>query len=280
MSLTTLIIQIALTIPLTLILNYCKKTENNKLEQIIIPSAYIIIMSALLPSVKENIFLIVIFEIFIRNFYITNITSNNGTDSTKSFIISGLLSIGLSLFTYNYFIANVESVIPNPEDIKSFIWFLIIIFVANIYKRSSTEKEIKETKKSLIRKKEHIIMQYAKYKSKYNNIIKSKNKIVNELVYAIMVHESIKTPSFYRKIEEYVGAITKKETKYGIMRIPSYSHLTDEQSINITIESFENQIKEMTSGKNVLDELLINYTLQDKDNIIYIYNEINEFSKK
>ena len=68
MTLTTIILQILLTIPLTILLNHFQNHENNKINKIIIPSIYIIIISALVPTVKENIFLIVIFEIFIRNF--------------------------------------------------------------------------------------------------------------------------------------------------------------------------------------------------------------------
>ena len=83
MTLTTIILQILLTIPLTIILNYFKKEENRRINQLIIPSLYIIIISALIPSVKENIFLIVVFEIFIRNFYITNIVNGNNEIKLK-----------------------------------------------------------------------------------------------------------------------------------------------------------------------------------------------------
>ena len=105
MTLTTIILQILLTIPLTIILNYFKKEENRRINQLIIPSLYIIIISALIPSVKENIFLIVVFEIFIRNFYITNIVNGNNEISTFTYIIESIISIAISLFTYNYFIS-------------------------------------------------------------------------------------------------------------------------------------------------------------------------------
>ena len=104
MTLATIIMQILLTIPLTIILNHFQKEENRRINQLIIPSLYIIIISALIPSIKENIFLIVVFEIFIRNFYITNIVNSQNEISNMTYVLESIVSIGLSLFTYNYFI--------------------------------------------------------------------------------------------------------------------------------------------------------------------------------
>ena len=158
MALSTLIFQIFLAIPLTIILGYFQNKEKRRLNQILLPTIYIIIISALIPIVKENVFLIVIFEIFIRNFYLTTITNQNYKISNLTFILESFISISLSLFTYNYFINKVESVIPNPEDIKPFIWFLIILYIFSLYKISNKENKKDSQNKQIIRKKEHIII--------------------------------------------------------------------------------------------------------------------------
>ena len=266
MSLTILIIQILLTIPLTLILNYCKKSSNNKIEQILIPTVYIIIISALLPMVKENVFLIVVFELFIRNFYITNITTQNNNEGPKSFIIVGLLSIALSVFTYNYFISEVNTVIPNAEDIKPFIWFLIVLFIVNIYTKTNKEKEVKESKKTFLRKKEYIIMQYAKFKNIYSKCIETNKELIRNLVYAIMIYEDNRTPKIYRKINAYIGLVTKKETKYGIMQINSFDRLSDEDSIKKAIIEYESNFKEdIKDYKEQITNLLNTYNKNEKN---------------
>lgn len=280
MSLTTLIIQILLTIPLTLILNYCKKSSNNKIEQILIPTVYIIIISALLPIVKENVFLIVVFELFIRNFYITNITTQNNNEGPKSFIVVGLLSIALSVFTYNYFISEVNTVIPNAEDIKPFIWFLIVLFIVNIYTKTNKEKEVKESKKTFLRKKEYIIMQYAKFKNIYSKCIETNKELIRNLVYAIMIYEDNRTPKIYRKINAYIGLVTKKETKYGIMQINSFDRLSDEDSIKKAIIEYESNFKEdIKDYKEQITNLLNTYNQNEKNEIISIYEEIENFNK-
>lgn len=281
MTLITIILQILLTIPLTIILNCFQNRENRKINQLIIPSIYIIIISALVPSIKENVFLIVIFEIFIRNFYITNVISRSNESSAMSFIIENLISIGLSLFVYNYFISNVETVIPNPEDIKGFVWFLIILYTVYLYNLTTKDKKVVEKANTAKIRTEKTIMQYAKFKNKYSNIIKTKNTLISNLTYAIMIFEDYKTPKLYRNINAYIGAVTKKETKYGIMQIPSYERLTDETSIEMTISNFEKALKNSKLKENEkIDKLLTNYKQEEKEHILLIYKTIVEFSKK
>lgn len=281
MTLTTIILQILLTIPLTILLNHFQNHENNKINKIIIPSIYIIIISALVPTVKENIFLIVIFEIFIRNFYITSVINRQNESGPISFITESIVSIALSLFVYNYFIGQVQTVIPNPEDIKSFVWFLIILYIVYLY-TLSTKNKIKEEKKQVAKiRTEKTIMQFAKFKNKYSNVVNSKNTLINNLTYALMIFEDYKNPKLYRSINTYIGAITKRETKYGIMQVPSYNRISDEESIKLTIESFEKELKN-TKLKEAekIDLLLSKYSNEDKENIKLIYKEIIEFSKK
>lgn len=281
MTLFTIILQIILTIPLTIILIHYQKEENKQINQILIPSAYIIIISAVIPVVKENIFLIVVFEMFMRNFYITNIVNSNNEQSTSKYIINSLLSIALSLFTYNYFIGQVDSVIPNPNDIKEFVWFLIILYSLYLYNTLNKNKEKQNKVKTNTFKTEKIIMQYAKFKNQYASIIKSKNELVNNLTYAIMIHNDYKTPKIYRNINTYIGAITKKETNYGIMQIPSYERISDEESIKIVIADFEKKLKNNKLKENEkIEKLLSNFQTKEKEEIIKIYTDIKEFIKK
>ena len=96
-----------------------------------------------------------------------------------------------------------------------------------------------------------------------------------------MIHEDYKTPKSYRNIKAYIGAVTKKETKYGIMQISSYERLSDEESIKMVVDNFEKQLKNNKLKENEkLNKLLTNYKPEDQQNIISIYNDIVEFTKK
>ena len=281
MTLITLIAQILLTIPLTIILKYINKKENNLINRLIIPTVYIIIVSALIPEVSNNIYLIVVFEIFIRNFYVTNISGEETTTSKTSFLIESLLSVILSIFTYSYFISKVDTVIPNPEDIKGFIWFLIIIYLVSLYKISTKDKQAMSEIKKKTLKSEKVIMQYAKFKNLYYDIIKSKNNVINNLTYAIMINEEYKNPSTYRKVKENFNAILRKEYSYGIMQEKSVYHISDRESIINAINRFEKLLKNNNlKEKEQVDKILNNYADEDKTNIMNIYTIITDFNKK
>ncbi len=278
MSLGTLLTQIILTVPLTIILNFFRNKENRRINQILIPSVYIIIVAALIPYVKENIFLIVIFELFIRNFYITNIVNQEKEISNTAFIIEGIISIALSLFVYNYFINEVETVIPDPETLKPFIWFLMILFIASLYKIGTKNRQEVKSVKTKKRKTEQTVLKYAKYKNIYGPIVKSKRNIINNIVYALMIYNDSKNPKVNRKLKEYKGWITRNEVEYGIMQVPSLVKISDEESIRMTINELEMKLKGVTKEQEVLDVSLREY--KDKEEIINIYNEIVDFQKK
>ena len=278
MNLTTLLLQILLTVPLTIILNFFRNKENRRLNQILIPSVYIIVIAALIPYVKENIFLIVIFELFIRNFYITNVVNQEREISNITFIIEGLISIALSLFTYNFFIGAVETVVPDPESIKPFVWFLIVLFAASLYKIGMKNREEYKSVKTKKRRTEQTVLKYAKLKNRYGTTVKSKREIINNIIYALMIYNDSKNPKLNRKLKEYKGLITRNEVEYGIMQVPSFVKISDEESIRQTIDDLENRLKGITKEKDVLDKALESY--KDKEEIINIYNEIIEFQHK
>ena len=81
-----------------------------------------------------------------------------------------------------------------------------------------------------------------------------------------------------QKLKEYKGLITRNEVEYGIMQVPSFVKISDEESIRQTIDDLENRLKGITKEKDVLDKALESY--KDKEEIINIYNEIIEFQHK
>ncbi len=281
MNLFTLVLQILLTIPLTIILNYINKKDNKVINRLLIPTFYIVLVAALLPIVKENIFLIVIFEIFVRNFYITNVVNVEKQNSGIGFIIESILSVAISLFAYNYFISQVDTVVPAPESIKPFLWFLLILYVTYLYNASTKERKEQSAIKTKKRRKEQTIMQYAKFKNQYYQNVKSRNDVINNLAYSIMIFEDSRKPKVNRKVSEYIGAIAKTERKQGIMQVTSYNHITDEESIKIVMDEMEAiNKKEKLKGREQLEQLLSRYNPDEKAEIIEIYNQITEFLKK
>jgi len=243
-----------------------------------VPTVYTIILAALIQSIKENIFLIVIFELFIRNFYISNF-SNKANNITK-FLIEALLSVALCLFTYNQFISKIDNVLPTPESIKPFLWFLMIVYIYTLCKPQINKVNQMIPEKRTV-DKENTIMLFAKYKNKYHKVIKTKNTLITNLVYSIMIYNGITKPTALRKATELKGIITTKPVPYGIMQVTSKIKITDEESIGVVVSNFEKQIKNSKLKENdKVDKLLSEYNNESKQEIKEIYNEINEFLKK
>lgn len=278
MTLVTLIIQILLTIPLTLIINTLSKKDNNTIHRIIVPTVYTIIVAAIFPSIKENLFLIVVFELFIRNFYISNFS--NKSNNVARFLIEAVLSVALCLFTYNNFISKIDTVLPTPESIKPFLWFLMIVYIFTLCKPQINKVNQMIPEKRTV-DKENTIMLYAKYKNKYHKSIKTKNALISNLVYAIMIYNGMTKPTALRKSIELKGMITTKPVPYGIMQVTSKMKITDEESIQIVVSNFEKSIKNSKQKETEkLEKLLKEYNQESKEEIKEIYNEITEFLKK
>ena len=272
MNIILLIIDILLTIPLSYILIKIEKEKNNNIYSCIVPTIYIIIISALIPTLKKYIFLIPIFELFIRNYYLANV--NEEINNNKKAILSSIISILLVIISYNYFITKVDNVLPTAEEIRPFIWIIIIYVIYTLVDQKQITS-IKKTK-SLLNKKEYISMQYAKNKIRYERVINSKNDMINKLVYSLIIFNNYQQPAIYRNTNNYIRHLLNKEVKYGVMQVSSPTPISDEESIKIVIKEFESIFRK--SKKEVtFEQYLIKYNEEEIKEIVNIYEVINSF---
>ena len=216
MNIFTLIFQIVFIFPLFFIHEIIDKKEINIVEKAIIPTIYIIVLSALVPDLKTNIFLIVIFEIIFREFYYNYFSNKGSMLNKKEYLIETIISIVLSLITYFYFLNQVDNALPTVEEARPFIWLLVIIFIYNILKNNIDIKIKIENSNFINRKKEYVIVEYARLKNMYYRVIRSKVEDINLLTYSIMIYENNKRPKYVREIDKIVNRFLNREIKYGI----------------------------------------------------------------
>lgn len=285
MNLLVIFLQVLLTIPLFCILEYFNKKNISTIQKILIPVIYILILSGLCSEIKSNIYLIVVFEVILHNFYTNNIINKDILVNKKDYFINSLISVVLSISIYDYYISKVDYIFPLASEFRSLLWFLIIIFIYNLFKNNIVKNE--NTKKSnfIERKREYVVVMYAKLKNKYYKLIKSKYLIINRLVYSIMVYENYKTPGFCRKINVIKNRFVRKECKYGIMQVESSCEIDDEKSIKLSIAKLEkdySKLDKKLKDIDVLKTLLSDkYSIkEDINDVIDIYNEINEFENR
>lgn len=285
MNLFVLLLQVIFTIPLFCILEIFNKKEISNIKKILIPVIYITILSGFCSEIKSNIYLIVIFEVFLHNFYTNHILNKDILVNKKEYFFNSLLSVLLSVFVYDYFIGSVDSVFPSPEEIRPLIWFLIIIFLYNLFKDNLGKVEKAKKNSFIDRKREYVVVSYAKLKNKYYRVVKSKDVILNRVVYAIMVYENYKNPVLVRKFSNILNRFVNKESKYGIMQAESEKEIDDEKSIKLVLTKLEKVNK--TIDKKVVEFDRVALLLKDKYNdeeyindIIDIYKEIIEFENR
>ena len=282
MKLSVVFIQLLLSLPLLGIMEYFNNKNISSIQKILIPVIYIVIVSGLCMDIKDNIYLIVIFQVVMHEFYINNVTGNNLLINKKEYLINSLVSVILSIFIYNYYISKVDSILPLPNEFRSILWFLIIIFIYCLLKEHL--KVSSPNNVSFIeRKREYVIVMYAKLKNRYFKVVKSKKDIVNKLIYAMMIYENYTHPLISRKVTVMKRKLFENTYHYGIMQVESNQEIDDEESIRIRINEIEKILsKKSNKSKNdiriILEEV---YSDTNKiNNICDIYDEIISFENK
>ena len=287
MSITTILLYIIYSIILFTALEVLtNKYKISKLNYIILSLIYLILISGLTNTSTTNIFLVIIIELLIRIFYITNIQEQNFFKIHLDLLITYLITIFLSYILNIHFINKVENILPSANEFKIIIWICIIIYtyteLKNNIKKEINIDEYINKEKQIKYKKEYIITEYAKYKNEYYKMINTKNKEIELIIYSIMIYENYKKSKSRRKIDNILFKLTKKEMKLGIMQVSTKKIITDEESIKIVkneLEKIYNNIKK-TKTKNTEIEVLKEYNKDNYEKIINIYKEIKEFNQK
>lgn len=282
MSINTLIIYIISSIILSIILNKLeRKKQDNILDYIIISNIYIIILSGIFKFYKlttnnDNIFLIILFLVIGNILYLTLIKERtilkNNNYNLKKYIITLISSYFINILIIN----KIDNIFPSIENIRLIIWLLIIGYILLYIKKNIEIKVPVNNNLSFYQDKEYIVMQYAKYKNKYNNIINSKYLEINNLLYSIMIYENYNKPELIRKIDLIKYKLFKEKIKFGIMQIEKNNPITDEESIDISKKKLE---RIYNINKDIKD-IIKKYYKKEKNEIKIIYEVINEFNQK
>ena len=230
MDLFIFLVQLIFTIPLFCILEYFDKKKITTIQKVLIPTIYIIILSGFCNEIKNNIYLIVIFEVLLHNFYTNRIVNKELLVNKKEYFINSLISIFISIFMYQYYISKVDSIFPLANEIRPLLWFLIIIFIYNLFKDNFVKNTSVKKSNFIDRKREYVVVTYAKLKNKYYKSVKSKELFINRFTYSVMIYENYKNPYFYRKFSNFMNRFVNKEMKYGIMQVESDKEITEERS--------------------------------------------------
>ena len=258
------VLEILLSILLFIIMQVIKKNKEETLRYLL-PNIYIIIVASISNELKNYTFIIIILYLLfdiINEFIISN---KETLIDERTYYKDTLLTFLLSIIVYNFYLLKVDNAFVDMNQFKNFIWVLIILYFYQILKKNKT-LEIKNKKNNYdVRFREYVILNYAKFKSKYNYLIKTKNKDIENLLYSIMIYENYLNSG----LSKYVKFLKNRFYNvniYGIMQVQADKYLTNEESIVIVKNKLISKYNKIKDKDNIIDKL-IEEKYNDKESI-------------
>lgn len=140
---------------------------------------------------------------------------------------SALFSILVTYIFYIYGISRgLSGLLPDPSNFRTELWFIIFLFFYGLL----NSYRIDDNQGGYRKKLENT---YLKFKKKYYSFLNQEFqeiKILNDLLFSIMIFEDMNRPKWFRLLEKVLFKIGLSKTT-GIMQIRSSKLFNDEDSV-------------------------------------------------
>ena len=264
-----------------------KRISLTKIQYVLFTNIFLVFLASVasyfhLNAFCDDIFIIVIFEFLIRMLYTTYLLEKDFFSKEEGILPLYLGNVVVAYLLNQFIIRQVDMVFLNPEQLKFLLWVFIILFIYHFFHRQDMVSIQNSTKKfSIAERGQYIILQYAKMKQKYGKDISVQGDM-RFLIYAIMIFENYKRPSFFRQLDYFRYQFDHVPKKQGIMQVDSKKILSDIESIEFVEKKLEQLQEKKKSKKNDSDvaSLLkgIGMKQEEIEQITIIYQKLVEFS--
>ena len=264
-----------------------KRFSLTKIQYVLFTNIFLVFLASVasyfhLNAFCDDIFIIVIFEFLIRMLYTTYLLEKDFFSKEEGILPLYLGNVVVAYLLNQFIIRQVDMVFLNPEQLKFLLWVFIILFIYHFFHRPDMISIQNSTKKfSIAERGQYIILQYAKMKQKYGKDIGVQGDM-RFLIYAIMIFENYKRPSFFRQLDYFRYQFDHVPKKQGIMQVDSKKILSDIESIEFVEKKLEKLQERKKTKKNMINslELLkgIGKTQEETILIEKIYQYLKEFS--
>ena len=264
-----------------------KRFSLTKIQYVLFTNIFLVFLASVasyfhLNTFCDDIFIIVIFEFLIRMLYTTYLLEKDFFSKEEGILPLYLGNVVVAYLLNQFIIRQVDMVFLNPEQLKFLLWVFIILFIYHFFHRQDMVSIQNSTKKfSIAERGQYIILQYAKMKQKYGKDISVQGDM-RFLIYAIMIFENYKRPSFFRQLDYFRFQFDHVPKKQGIMQVDSKKILSDIESIEFVEKKLEKLQEKKKSKKNDIDvaSLLkgIGMKQEEIEQITIIYQKLVEFS--
>ena len=272
MNFTIVIYEILLALLLFIMMEVIKKKTKEDSLIYLFPNIYIILVASIFTSLKNYTLIILILYLLldIINTYVLSQKESLIEDSI--YFKNILITFIIGLIIYNFYLLPVDNAFFNINEFKNFIWVLVILYLYQLFKNSNI-KDKKIIKNNYDKHfKEYVILNYAKLKNRYSYLIKVKNKDIENVLYSMLIYESLVNSGlskYFKRIRNRINQVNI----YGIMNVNSNHFITDEESIVIVKDKLVKKYHHLKKDCNTLELIKVKY--QDKESIF----EINKILK-
>lgn len=253
------------------------KITLGKVDKIVFLNVFNIIVSGLLfrYSIRytDNIFLVFVFVMLTDIIYNTYIVDRDffDNDSGGIYYYIGLVITG---FIINQeFINKVNNVFLSGNEFRLVLWLLIIVYFYNLFKNEKILQR-KDSKEKKVMSVNNILNNYAKFKYTYYDDCDHDNKVISNILYAIMIYEDNNKNKVRRNIDNFMFKINGKKNKLGIMQVESKKFISDSESIDIAYKKVL-KIYNSTKTKDI-NKLFDKYYGYNNEDVKYIYEIIKK----
>ena len=253
------------------------KITLGKVDKIIFLNVFNIIVSGLLfrYSIRytDNIFLVFVFVMLTDIIYNTYIVDRDffDNDSGGIYYYIGLVITG---FIINQeFINKVNNVFLSGNEFRLVLWLLIIVYFYNLFKNEKIFHR-KDSNEKKVMSVNNILNNYAKFKYTYYDDCDHDNKVISNILYAIMIYEDNNKNKVRRNIDNFMFKINGKKNKLGIMQVESKKFISDSESIDIAYKKVL-KIYNSTKTKDI-NKLFDKYYGYNNEDVKSIYEIIKK----
>ena len=199
----------------------------------------------------DNIFLSFVFLMIFDIIYVSYFLERDFFDKEEKNINYYLMLLLVGFFINQEFFNDTTSIFLTGSDLRLILWSFVIIFMYNFCK----EKEIlinKSNDKEKTMSVDSILTNYAKLKYQYFDYCDMEDKMLSNVLYAIMIYRSSKRSKFLRNYDYFMFRLNGKTAKLSIMQVNINRYITDVEGINIVKEDINELVtaNKLTKGKS------------------------------
>ncbi len=247
----------------------------NLVYRVFAPVAFITLLAALFYWLKKDeyvtdIYRIVIFYFILRYLFFI-VTERLILLSHWQFFFIAVLSIACSMAAYDQIISKKQFFFPAAQELGSALWLGVVAF---LYQTLNSITTSDRAQRKRVRK--YVLDQYMRLKHRHGRVVDEySGSVDNNLIYSIMIFESLNRPRLFALAERAKLHVTGKAS-IGPMQIYTEQPLTQNDSIRKGIEKLKHSLALHSRATEQSPDELMSAVLNDY-NPSYLYaTEVRE----